>query len=284
VVDNGSTDQTSHVVRSTWMPHIALRYINEPQLGQSNARNRGLVESVGEVILFTDDDVHVPRHWIEAMCAPILSQEAEVVAGGICLAKHLVRPWMKTLHYEWLASTERTSPEGFDQCYGANMAFSRSVLNKVPAFDRDLGPGALGQFDDTLFIRQLQRAGFRLKVDFGVQVEHHCEVERLKRKAFLKTANRQGRCNAYVRYHWEHHHEFGARDRGVAIRRELSAIRRRSWRHLFGIAGAPEWELKMESEAAYFEQWTVEEQRDRLYDRFGAVKLDRKSSQNAVIG
>ena len=45
---------------------------------------------------------------------------------------------------------------------GANMAFARRVLDKVPGFDRELGPGGLGFCDDTLFSLQLRTAGFRL--------------------------------------------------------------------------------------------------------------------------
>ncbi len=60
VVDNGSTDKTRQVVneRATF-PHTDVRYVLEPLPGQCHARNRGLAEAVGQLILFTDDDVTV---------------------------------------------------------------------------------------------------------------------------------------------------------------------------------------------------------------------------------
>ncbi|KAA6407127.1 MAG: hypothetical protein FRX48_09193 [Lasallia pustulata] len=50
-----------------------------------------------------------------------------------------------------LASTEGLDPDAPKFMVGANMAFSRRVLEKVPSFDTELGPGALGFFDESLF-------------------------------------------------------------------------------------------------------------------------------------
>src|SRR5258708_4953396 len=63
VVDNGSTDDTAAVVRSSAFPQIPVRYLHEPRPGKGHAYNTGLAEARGNILLFTDDDVRLPRQW-----------------------------------------------------------------------------------------------------------------------------------------------------------------------------------------------------------------------------
>jgi glycosyltransferase involved in cell wall biosynthesis len=146
VIDNASTDHTAQVIEQTPVTTIPIYYIYEPQVGSGHARNTSLRESRGDVILVTDDDVRPPQDWIERITAPILRGEAQVVAGGVRIAPHLIRPWMTPHHRTWFASTEHRSPTQAQSLIGANMAFSKQVLEKVPGFDPELGPGALGNW------------------------------------------------------------------------------------------------------------------------------------------
>jgi GT2 family glycosyltransferase len=64
VVDNGSTDATKAVAE--W--HGALyEYVAEPNRGK--ARNAGLARASGDAIVFVDDDVVVPPHFLAAHAA-----------------------------------------------------------------------------------------------------------------------------------------------------------------------------------------------------------------------
>ena len=62
---------------------------------------------------------------------------------------------MEPVHRYWLATTEPNVPGKSRLIVGANMAFRRAVLSKVPKFDIALGVGSLGFAEDTLFSRQL---------------------------------------------------------------------------------------------------------------------------------
>src|SRR5438105_4057502 len=64
VVDNASTDQTKQIVAECAPHQIPTRYLWEPRRGLSRARNRGLRESSGNILVFTDDDVRPPPNWI----------------------------------------------------------------------------------------------------------------------------------------------------------------------------------------------------------------------------
>ena len=162
VVDNRSTDDTAQVIRERKLPNMAVQGIYEPNPGQSHARNTGMAAAKGDIFLWTDDDVRPPKDWITAMCAPLLAGETQGVAGKIRMAAYLERPWMTRTHYDRLSDT-RFMAADFGSMIGANMGFSREVLEKVPAFDPELGPGALGFMDDSLFALQMKAAGFHLK-------------------------------------------------------------------------------------------------------------------------
>jgi glucosyl-dolichyl phosphate glucuronosyltransferase len=205
VVDNGSTDHTRQVVEQAVLRNMPVQYILEPRRGLSHARNRGMAEAEGGIFLWTDDDVRVPRGWIEGMCRPIISGESDAVAGGVRLAGHLDRPWLVGELRGWVACTEGLiDPVAPSRMVGANMAFGRRVLDHVPRFDLELGAGALGSHEETVFTEQLIRSGFRVAGALHVVVEHHPDESRLTCEAFALMAVAMGRSAGYRLHHWCH--------------------------------------------------------------------------------
>lgn len=205
VVDNGSTDGTAEVVANAVFANLPVRYVWEPRTGQCHARNTGIRAARGDIILFTDDDVRPPAGWIEGMCRPIADGRADAVAGGVRLAPHLEAPWLVGDLRGWLACTDGLiDPVEPQRLVGANMAFGRHVLEAVPSFDTELGPGALGFFDDTLFAEQLLRAGFRIAGALDVAVEHHPDMSRFGHDHLLALARKLGSSSAYRYRHWCH--------------------------------------------------------------------------------
>lgn len=267
VVDNASSDGTRAAV------HPPARYVHASQPGVACARNAGLAAARGDVVLFLDDDTHPPARWIEPMCRPILDRRADAVAGGVALAPHLRRSWMGPLHLTWLASTEYIDRFAPQEMVSANMAVGRHVLARVPGFDAELGPGALGQGEDALFSWQLLRAGFRIAPALDVAVEHHFEASRLLRTSFRETARRRGHTLAYQRHHWEHAE---LPDAGRRFRRKLARLvltRLRRWRECLASEGMPEWEMRALEDLAFLRRWNAERARPRRYERFGLVPI-----------
>ena len=272
VVDNGSSDGTADVVSGCEAGSIPVRYIYEPRTGQAIGRNRGLVETTGEMILFTDDDVRPPLDWLSRMCEPMAQGKAVAVCGGVRLAPHLSRPWMTPLHRSWLASTEWIQPGGVQSMVGANMAFSRKVLQLVPCFDPELGPGAAGFGDDGLFASQLLAAGYKIHDGLDVVIEHHFDASRLTRESWLKAAEMRGNSHAYLGHHWEH---WGCRFGRVKVLRAKARLA--TWRVRNGDRLHPEGceraELDLVFELALARAHLKESARARNYDRHGLVKL-----------
>jgi glycosyltransferase involved in cell wall biosynthesis len=204
VVDNGSTDNTAGVFYDVFADHPRARYVLESRAGHDKAYNRGVAESVGAVILCTDDDVVVPPDWAAGMAQPIFNGNADAIQGGVRIPPALLRPWMQPLHRGWLASTETLDPNAPEGLVGANFAVGRHVFDRIPLFDEELGPGALGFAGESLFSSQMKCAGFRIGGRLDLTVEHHFDPSRLTPWAWIERAKRQGRSEAYLAYHWAH--------------------------------------------------------------------------------
>src|SRR4030042_2580234 len=66
VVDDGSTDETEEVAA-----RYPVRYIYQENRGPAVARNNGVIQSQGDIILFTDADCDPQSNWIEEMIKPL---------------------------------------------------------------------------------------------------------------------------------------------------------------------------------------------------------------------
>lgn len=273
VVDNASTDATAEVVQQCRMPNMPVRYIHESKPGQCHARNTGLVAAQGDIILFTDDDVRPPFNWIEGMCRSILFGEADAVAGGVRFAPHLQRDWMQPRHRALLASTERIDPLCPQDMVGANMAFSKHVLEKVPQFDTALGPGALGFVDDSLFSMQLKEGGYWIGSALDIEVEHHFQESRLLRASFIQTAKKFGQSAAYTSYHW-HHDDPNCLHFGL-LKKWFQLRYWRATHHLEAQAseGISVHELNLVSSIYFYRHLIHMQHTLRLYQKRGLIKM-----------
>lgn len=204
VVDNGSADHTPAVVQNCALPALHVRYVREEQPGLSHARNAGLHQSSGEVILFTDDDVRPPAGWLMEMSAPLLSKCADAIVGGVRLAPSLHPKRLGLFERSWLADTCVLEAGRSVYLTGANFGFHRCVLDKVPAFDPELGAGALGFCEDTLFSLQLREAGYRFASAFETVIEHCPAPERALPASMEVRADKGGQAQAYLFHHWFH--------------------------------------------------------------------------------
>ncbi|MBA2647764.1 MAG: glycosyltransferase family 2 protein [Pyrinomonadaceae bacterium] len=278
VVDNASADGTAEVVKSYNSDNLPIRYLYEPRRGQCFARNAAIASARGEVILFTDDDVRTPHNWIEDMCAPLLSGKAHAIAGGVKIAPHLERPWMGWMQRAWLACSDYIDADNPSSMVGANMAFSKEVLKKVPGFDTELGPGALGFHDESLFSFQLKKAGYRIASAFSTAVEHHFDESRLLRTNFIDTARKMGRSSAYLAYHWEHETIPHPIWQLSLWRLRLIKWRQQRKQERISLEGMSESEMVMLWKYHFNRHSLIERKRPRNYDKHGLVKLNHVQS------
>jgi len=81
VVDDGSGDKTSEVVRAMQIPRLRL-ISNSVNHGKGYAVKCGVLESIGEYVLFTDADLSAPIEEAEKLLAAAESGGADIVIGS----------------------------------------------------------------------------------------------------------------------------------------------------------------------------------------------------------
>jgi glycosyltransferase involved in cell wall biosynthesis len=81
VVDNNSTASYAEVFEK-YRDRLPLRTVVETTPGIPAARNRGVRESKGEIIVFTDDDCVADPRWVENMVEPFYRDPHIGAVGG----------------------------------------------------------------------------------------------------------------------------------------------------------------------------------------------------------
>jgi glucosyl-dolichyl phosphate glucuronosyltransferase len=194
VVDNNSTDGTESVVRDfRRMAPFDVRYVFERKQGHSRARNRGVMESRGEIVAFTDDDVVIDAHWLEELSRAYAGFECLGVGGRIVPVWACPRPvWLQDDGRYPLHKAIVSFDQGDWVCtlkippFGANMSFRRAAFERYGLFRTDLGRtgGQLIGGEDVEFGRRLLRHDETLVYNPGLVVYHPVEEERTTKRYF----------------------------------------------------------------------------------------------------
>jgi GT2 family glycosyltransferase len=120
-----------------------LRIVHDPGRGLSHARNVGVRETTGDLILFTDDDCVVASDWVASHVA-CYRERADVM---LVYGKVVPPTWYTGA--EGFVPTFEPSAHGdpFRQRgglvlgIGANMSLRRTLLDRIGPFDEMLGAG-----------------------------------------------------------------------------------------------------------------------------------------------
>jgi GT2 family glycosyltransferase len=175
IVDNGSTDNTVTIVREFQSDSaISVKLVEEPTLGVSYGRNAGIQASEGEIIAFSDDDCYPASDYLENIFS-VFDKEDDVgyVSGRI----ELYDPDDAPVSINTDKNVRYFAPYRYIRgglVWGANMAFRRSVLDKIGLFDMRFGPGTnLPAAEDRDLAMRASLAGFKGKYCPEIVVYHH---------------------------------------------------------------------------------------------------------------
>jgi glycosyltransferase involved in cell wall biosynthesis len=86
VVDNGSSDNTKEVAMA-FNGKLNIKYVLEKTRGIPFARNAGIANASGEIIVFTDDDCVADKEWLHYLELPFLRDPSIGIVGGEILAQ-----------------------------------------------------------------------------------------------------------------------------------------------------------------------------------------------------
>jgi GT2 family glycosyltransferase len=206
IVDNASTDQTGSVARRLWPQGIpvALRVVQEPQLGLAYARIRGMVEARYEFLTFVDDDNWLDPGWVQTTYDVMLNHPEIGALGGI------IEPEFETARPNWfgpVAYLYATGPSGEPSgdvterhmLCGAGLTVRQSALGDIGEKGfRPISVGrtgtSLGAGEDSELTYCLRLAGWRLWIDPRLRMKHFLPHRRLQ----WAYARRLAYCSAYA--------------------------------------------------------------------------------------
>jgi glycosyltransferase involved in cell wall biosynthesis len=160
VVNNNSTDDTADLFARFAAEEgrgLNIRMVSETRQGLSWARNRGIDDTLGAIVVMIDDDEEINPGFLAAYAEFFETHPSARAAGGRMTAFYEdERPaWMS--HYtEALAASTidlgdrvRRFPRG-RYPIGGNMAFRREVFERFGRFDTELGRTGGGAADNSL--------------------------------------------------------------------------------------------------------------------------------------
>ncbi len=208
VVDNGSTDSTAEVVQPR-LSDSRLRYVYEPTLGLSTARNTGAKTAKGDILAYLDDDAVASPQWLASLLEVYENNSRVAIAGGkvtLLWPPGVVRPpaWLS----DDLASGLGAYDLGERMQYiknpsltprGLNYSLRKTFLDSVGGFDVNLGRvGKNLLSNEELHMTQLAlKNGWHVVYVPNALAAHNVAPARLKPGWFLSRSWWQGISECY---------------------------------------------------------------------------------------
>lgn len=154
VVDDGSSDGTAALARAA-----GVRVFSQTNQGQAGARNRGVAEARGDIVVFTDADCEPAPDWLQTMVAPFADPD---VAG--CKGVYRTRQRQLAARFAQIEYEERyarmSSLERIDFVDTYSAAYRRQVFVDNEGFDVSFPGDSSGE--DQEFSFRLSERGHKL--------------------------------------------------------------------------------------------------------------------------
>ena len=175
-----------------------LVYVMLDQANLSRARNAGVQQARGEILVFSDDDVEVAPGWLNAYLEAFeASGETPAVVGG------RLDPLWLTPRPRWLPESKEYLLGIYDKHdglglmpglylpIGANFATHRKVFDAVGPFDERVGPSYTRKRgmifgDDSLFSLYARRAHYPIYHQAAARAWHKMLAHKVSKRWFIR--------------------------------------------------------------------------------------------------
>jgi glycosyltransferase involved in cell wall biosynthesis len=228
VVDDGSTDGTeSVVVQSAEGSPIAIRYLRQENRGQASARNHGIREARGEIVLFGDDDTIPARN----LASEHIAWHRKYPEACVGVLGHV--SWSPGVHptpfMKWLGLAGplfdyrglcRGAQVDFPRFYSNNVSLKTEFLRQNGTFDEDFRTYG---YEDFELAYRLTKRGLRLLYNpdaVGYHYKYLSFADACRRAQLVEAAERVLR----TKEAWVYFAEIAARHRGSLKHRMLKVM------------------------------------------------------------
>lgn len=206
VVDDGSGDSTPDRLRA-FRPSYPLRSLFQDNSGPAHARNRGVAESRGDVVVFLGDDT-VPEPAFLAVHARAHAEHATepvaVLGYTTWPAERSVSPFLHHINEYGLqfgySLIEDPDSVPFNFFYTSNISLPRRLIEEAGLFDTTFPHAA---WEDIELAYRLSKRGMKILYRPGAVARHHHDV------TFSSFRRRQERSGEAASIFFEKHPELG---------------------------------------------------------------------------
>ena len=204
VVDDGSRDATSERLRA-FSPAYPFRFLRQPNAGPAAARNRGVEESRGSLILFLGDDT-VPEPDLLAVHAAAHAEPRPhpvAVLGYTTWPRgRRVSPFLHHINEHGLqfgyGLIEDPESVPFNFFYTSNVSLPRALLKSAGLFDVTFPHAA---WEDIEAAYRMMRMGMRILYRPAAVARHHHDI------TFASFRRRQEKAGEAAAIFYEKHPE-----------------------------------------------------------------------------
>ncbi len=191
-------------VREAVRASETMRFVEDSGIGLSRARNLGIRNSDGDIVVFVDDSVLPEQGWLEAIETAFDEQGCDCVGGAI------VPEWPTSLP-RWFSAPIEESVGGRTSMargtmafpktpFGGNIAFRRSVFETCGPFDTRLGRtgAALISGEEVELCFRIYAAGGTVFFEPSARVRHRVSATRLTKEYSRSRWYWQGRTTVRI--------------------------------------------------------------------------------------
>jgi glycosyltransferase involved in cell wall biosynthesis len=184
LINNNSSDHTERECLrfQSDFQDVIFRYFIETQQGLSFARNRGIDESEGEVLVFLDDDAFVGKNYLSNLSNSLKKiNDNHIAFGGkiVPVFESGETPkWLSPWSFSFVSAIDKGTAikefKGKSYPIGANMGFYKECIRHTGNFDSNLGRckrNLMGGEEKDLFLR-FRKRGYKIYYLPDITVKH----------------------------------------------------------------------------------------------------------------
>ncbi len=138
VVDDGSTDQTSLLINQIER-YLPLKYLTQKHRGPGAARNLGVINAMGNILVFVDADMTFAPDFIEDLIAPIIQSNTKGTFTTEEFVSNWGNIWARCWNFNNNLSGKKRLPDNYPNTAPVFRAILKSEFIKVQGFDEESG-------------------------------------------------------------------------------------------------------------------------------------------------